>query len=209
MNLGSHSHQPYAKAGRFFALVTLFILGFAVELAFAQTGAIQMLDKAHAVSNRLAKLTNVDVPAKWKGSAKTNITQDTTRIEHFRGTNMVLEVRWNKEWTGVHSNRFTARIFDGTNRLARIFWIPDRGTVTMGLMESGGDYEVQTTVKTNGRISVTVSGKSGFMEWVEVDGRNTHLADDLEFTKSATIFAEVMKPFMEAVDKSIGIDKPK
>ena len=103
---------------------------------------------------------------------------------------------------------FTATIYDGQRRLGTIIKFTD-GTVTvMPPPEDARSYQLTTSLKEDGKMSVTIMNDDGYFQTVEVRGRDTHLLDDLEYTKGAVAIEQIGKPLAEAIEDELG-KKPK
>ena len=190
---------------RTLTLITLLLL------AHIATGAEKL---THAIENGLVTkeilntLTDDDVPKKWRTTVEDQSNERYVIKSFLRGGQRVLVVTWNREWTGTRSNMFTATIYDGQRRLGKIIKFTDGTVSVMPQPKDTHTYNLMTSLKEDGKMSVTIMNYDGYFQTVEVRGRDTHLLDDLEYTKSAVSIEQIGKPLAEAIEDEIG-KKPK
>lgn len=152
----------------------------------------------------LNKLTPDDVPDKWKGQKTTKETDNNVVQDYSRDGVKVLEVRWSKGWKGDKEKMFVAIVCRGAKHLARIVRLGDH--ISVMASEAPKDYEVFTSIKDDGTVTVNVTtDDSSFFESIVVQGRETHILDDLEYTKTALTMEKIVKPltdaFLDGIDK--------
>jgi len=200
------SALQFASAG---LTAVVCLVGCTTERAASASDQLERLvNQGLMTKARLDQTSQSDVPEKWRTTITTRTNGDYTVKAFSRGHNRVLEVRWRSEWVGAKSNRFNATIFDGTKRISNIFGFPDGSTGVMQTSEAKPDYELSTTIKPEGTASVTVFGP-GFMDTIQLRGRDTHLMDDLEHMKAMVINEEVIQPSMEVLMDEMGKSKRK
>lgn len=150
-------------------------------------------------------LTYDDVPTKWRTTVAESQTDKYVKKVFSRGGRKVLEVMWNKDWVGPRAKMFVGTVYDSTNRVAKIIRIGEQTSVA-GRKEAGS-YELITSVKDDGSVSFMVTSEKGYFEVVQVRGRETHLLDDLEYTKTALLMAQ-LGPLTDAIQDQLD-SKPK
>jgi len=60
-------------------------------------------------------------------------------------------------------------------------------------------YRLRTTIKDDGRVSVMFNNNRGYLQVIEVKGRQTRLMDDIEYTKMAVGIGQIIPPLWEAI----------
>ena len=161
------------------------------------------IERGLVTKEMLNALADDDVPKKWCSKVVDQSDDGYVRKAFSRGSERVLVVSWNREWTGTRSNMFAAHVFDGKRRICRIMKYEDGTTSVIPLPKSVGGYLVSTDIKQDGSISVTVMNDTGFLETVKVRGRDTHLINDLDYTKAAVGVEKIGRPLAEAIENEI------
>ena len=186
-------------------LLVALLLACSVQLATAADDKIrQAIEKGVVTGAFLNTLTPDDVPDKWKAQKSTKETDKAfTQIYTHDGVRL-LEVMWAKDWKGDKERMFVASIYRGDKRLTKIMRLGDSTSIIPSDATKG--YQVFTSIKDDGTVTVTVTDDdNSFFESVVVKGRDTHLLDDLEYTKAALAIEGITKPLMgvlqEAIDK--------
>jgi len=164
----------------------------------------EAVDQAQATNRIIDKLTTNDVPNKWRTTVEESVTNSYTKKIFFRGERKVLEVGWSKHWTGARSNMFVAQIYDGGTLVSRINGFGE--TTFVNPPEESKQYEVTTSIKKDGKVTVEATNGKNYAEFFEVRGRDTHPMDDLEYTKTM-LKLEQMKPVVNILVNNIGKDK--
>jgi hypothetical protein len=154
--------------------------------------------KGEVTKEFVSTLTPDDVPAKWRTSVVTNITDNYIQKIFSRGGQRRLEIQWRLEWVGVKSNMFSATVFDGAKRITALVNI---GEATSIKTPSNRQYDLITTVKNDGSVSALINGDAGFYEMIEVRGRDTRLVNDLEYTRTAIFFEGINRARKETADE--------
>ena len=186
-------------------IVTTLLLA---QIAIGADKLTQAIEKGLVTKEMLNVLTDDDVPKKWRTTVQDQSNERYVKKSFLRGGQRVLVVTWNREWTGARSNMFTASVYDGKRRIGTIIKFTD-GTVTvMPPPEEARSYQLTTSLKEDGKMSVTIMNDDGYFQTVEVRGRDTHLLDDLEYTKGAVAIEQIGKPLAEAIEDELG-KKPK
>ena len=147
------------------------------------------------------KLTLVDVPTEWK-SVRSVVETDTGTVVTFkRGEDKVLEVRWAKKWTEKKTQWFACSVYTQGKRSAVIIRVD-----SLSVMPEfpASEVNVLTSIADNGAVTVSLfKADRTLVESIVVDGRNTHLMDDLEFTKAKFAEERVVRPMLEAMGAGI------
>ena len=142
-------------------------------------------------------LTPDDVPDDWKCVKVIDETKGQTVLTYSRKGSKRLSVIWTDDWTGEKEKRFSALVYEGDKKLFSIARFNQETTVFPPDGEEG--YRVITAVKEDGSMTVTILDKNGgFMDVIVVDGRNTRLIEDLEYTKAALSIG-AMEPILNAL----------
>ena len=185
------------------ATCALLLLTFA--LAPQTSGGSEKAEKfkdavAKAVVTRemLSTLTYDEVPDQWRTKVEDKSRENLTIKVFWRGKDKVLEVLWGKDWTGVRSNMFSATVYDGQTKIGKILGLPGE-TSTSQPEEARIPYSMATTIKDDGRVSVMFNNKRGYLQVIEVKGRETRLIDDVEYTKMAVGIGQIIPPLWEAI----------
>ena len=186
-------------------LITTLLL---IQIANGVDRLRQAFEKGLVTKELLNTLTDDDVPKKWRTTVQDQSNERYVKKAFLRGGERVLMVGWNREWTGVKSNMFTATIYDGRRRLCTIFKLTDGTLSVCPQPKESSNYGLTTSLKEDGKISVTIMNDDGYVQTVEVRGRDTHLLDDLEYTKGAISIEQIGKPLVEAIQDELG-KKPK
>lgn len=202
-------HWRRAADQRCYALMrttTLLALLFTVQLAIGADRLKAILDTGIVTREKLNTLSGDDVPDKWRTKVEDESTEKYTMKVFFRGNKKILEVLWLKAWTGARSNMLTATVYDGQKRVGKVVRFSDKTTSISQPEDSRAAYQMSTSIKDDGKVSVSFASDSGYFQVVEVEGRDTHLIDDLEYTKQAVMLEHAMQ-VVEAIEDEIG-EKP-
>jgi hypothetical protein len=187
-------------------VLVLTALALTAQLTFgtdeiAKTNKLKWaLVKAKVTQEMLKTLTYDGVPDEWRTKVEDQSTERFTKKVFWRGNDKVLEVLWSKDWTGTRSNMFVATVYDGRRRIGRI----DRSDGTTDVTQPKDArvaYNMTTMIKTNGLASVMFSSDGGYLQVVKVSGRDTHLMDDIEYTRFAVGVEQIGGPLFEALDE--------
>jgi len=168
----------------------------------------QLITKGQITADALKALAYADVPEKWRSREEDQSTEKSVRKVFFRGKDKILEVAWSKEWTGAKSNYFTASVYDGNRRVSSVFRISDEATAVMQAKDARDDYEMMTFIKDNGQGAILISTTNGYFQKIELSGRETHLMDDLEYTKTAVMLNGVAKPLVDEIKSRMNKTAP-
>jgi len=188
------------------AVVTALIVVGALLLAHVASGADEIkraVEQGLVTKEMLNALTEDDVPKKWRSTSKDESNERYVKKAFSRGGQKVMVVTWNREWTGAKSNNFATTVYHGKKRLCLIMGFTD-GTVTvMPQMKDARDYNLSTSLNKEGKMSVTIMHDEGYFQTVELRGRDTHLLNDLEYTRGALTISQIAKPLAEAIEDEI------
>jgi hypothetical protein len=183
-------------------LCTAFLLTGVLSVHAADDKIRKAVDQGLVTSEFLKTLTYDDVPEDWKAQKKSVPNEKHTKLSYSRGGVRRLEVQWANDWTGDKGKMFVATVYHGEKRLAKIVRIGDSTTVFSTDTPKG--YQVMTSIKDDGTASVTVlSDDSSFIDGVIIKGRDTHLLDDLEYTKAALAVESITKPLVGAIQDAL------
>ena len=176
-------------------LLSLHICGAAV----AGKDKIQdFIENGLVTKEALERLTEKDVPAKWKVTRQVKADQRRMLHTFSRGTSRVLEVSWRQDWVEAKQRMFVAAIYDGDTRIARIMYIKDATSVVIKDVPQG--YTIMPSLNDNGTFSLKLMHQEkGFVEEIVISGRDTRPIDDLEFTKVALGMDQIISPLLEIV----------
>jgi hypothetical protein len=184
------------------------LMALSLCLVWASTQAAedkirQAIDQRLVTSEFLKTLTYDDVPNHWKAQKKIEPSDKYVRIIYSRGEVRLLEILWSNDWTDDKAKMFVATVYRGDKRLSKITHISDATTIWPTNAPKG--YQVVTSIKDDGTATVTVTKNDNtFVEGVVLDGRETHLLDDLEYTKTALGLQSVTKPQVKALRNGAG-----
>jgi hypothetical protein len=187
-------------------IIVLTALALSAQLTFgtdeiAKTNKLMWaLVKAKVTQETLKTLTYEGVPHEWRAKVEDHCTEKFTKKVFWRGKDKILEVLWSKGWTGTRSNMFVATVYDGGKRIGRI----DRSNGTTDVTQPKDArvaYNMTTMIKTNGLASVMFSSDGGYLQVIEVRGRDTHLMDDIEYTRFAVGVEQIVGPMFESLDE--------
>ena len=180
----------------------LITLALTAQVTVGADKADQMKEaiaKAVVTQELLKDMTYAQVPEKWRTKVEAKSTESITTKLFWRGNQKVLEVLWRKDWTGAKSNMFVAIVFDGHKRIGKIDRAPD--TTIHQPKDARLDYSMITTIKDDGRVSVMFTSADGYLQVIEVKDRDTHLMDDIEYTRMAVGSEQIVGPLFEAIDE--------
>ena len=187
------------------------LLWLGLVLAISAHGAEeklrQALENGPVTSDFLKKLTADDVPEKFKTEKETKETGNVITRLYKRGGSQRLRVTWFKDAKGDKKDTFLATVYDGDTRLASIDHAS--GSTHIVPADDPKGYSVSTTIKDDGQVTVLFMNEANsFLEGVSVRGRDTHITDDLEYTKATLSMNWFIKPLLETLKETVG-DSPK
>lgn len=180
------------------ALSALLLLLVCAPLFADDDQAATALKNAQAAKAKIVALTEKDIPREYISSSKTVETDQGFYITYFRGERKVLVVQWLKNWTGKREKMFGATMYDGSNMIGTITGTPQGGT---GVLPAKENYRQFVMLSETGVLEVMIENDKGFTEIIEVDGRKTHLADDLKYMNAVRTKTDVIEPFFDGVKK--------
>ena len=159
----------------------------------------EAITNAVVTQELLKSMTYDQVPEKWRTKVQEMSTNSLTKKLFWRGNQKVLQVLWRKDWIGTNSNMFVATVYYGDKRIGGIARAPD--TTIHQPKDARLDYSMITTIKDDGRVSVMFTGPDGYLQVIEVKDRDTHLMDDIEYTRMAVGIEQIDGPRFEAIDE--------
>jgi hypothetical protein len=178
-------------------------LAFALPTNAANDKIRQAIEKGLVTRDFLNTLTQDDVPEKWRAQKTTREMDKGVAEVYTRDSVKLLEVIWAREWTGDKEKMFVATVYHGDKRLTKIVRMGDSTSIMPSEAPKG--YTVITSIKDDGAVTVTVmNDDNSFLEVIVVKGRETHLLDDLEYTKAALSMEGIVKPIMGVLQDAIG-----
>lgn len=189
----------------FKSALVLLALTLTATLSHAADDKIRKAVEQGLVTGEFLKtLTYDDVPDDWKAQKKSEPNEKHTKLVFTRGGVRRLELLWANDWKGDKEKMFVATVYHGDKRLTKIARIGESTTVFPSDAPKG--YQVMTSIKDDGTATVTVTNDDNtFLDGVVLKGRETHLLDDLEYTKSAlameSIANSILGVFQDALDK--------
>lgn len=145
----------------------------------------------------LETLAHDDVPEKWRERMEEETKDRYFLRTYFRGDKKALTVMWSKDWVGDKAKMFVATVYDGDTRISKITRIGDAASIFPADAESG--YKQIVSLKDDGTVMVVITHNDGYLEGIEVKGRETNLMDDLEFTKAAISMEHIVAPLIESI----------
>jgi hypothetical protein len=96
---------------------------------------------------------------------------------------------------------FVATIYDGDTRISKIARTGDAASILPADAEGG--YNQIVSLKDDGTVMIVITHDDGYLEGIEVKGRETNLMDDLEFTKSAISMENIVAPLIESITERL------
>jgi hypothetical protein len=177
----------------------LFLLS--VISAAAADKIREAIDKGLVTKEFVNTLTPEDVPAKWCTTISTNTTATYIQKTFARGGQRRLEVMWRKDWVGAKSNMFTATIFDGHKRIGKFINLGE--TTHIPAPKDSRQFDFATSIKNDGAVSIVITSDTGVFEVIHVKGRDSHLTDDLEFTRTSLLMDGFAKPMVDAMKEKL------
>jgi mRNA-degrading endonuclease HigB of HigAB toxin-antitoxin module len=154
--------------------------------------------KGEVTKDFVNSLTPNDVPRKWRTTVEEITKGNRIKRVFSRGSEKVVEVGWDKDWSGDRVKLFTAVVYDGRKQLVRIARIGE-STTAFGLKDAE-QYQVSTSLRDGGALWVVVRGPKDYLQVIQVQGRETRLMDDLEFTRRALLVQAIPGLLLEAID---------
>lgn len=143
----------------------------------------------------LKTMTYDQVPAQWRTKVRDESTTNIAKKVFWRGNQRVLEVFWRKDWVGTNSRMFIANVYSGKQRIGSVNTTPDISISQR--RDAPADYSMTTTIKDDGKVSIMFTGPEEYLEVVELKGRDTHLMDDIEYTRMAVGIKQVVGPIFD------------
>jgi hypothetical protein len=183
---------------RFFIIIMGIAIGNLIAVG-ADTNIENIVKSGIATRDELDTLTTNDIPKNFRVRVESENVQDYTKKVYFRGDQKILEVMWRTNCVGSMSNMFVATIYDGTNKIGKVSSFSDGMVNFMQPRNTRNDYDMITSIKTNGLAKLMFSNDKGYLQIIELKGRETGLMNDLEYTKSTTLIEDVGKPLVEAI----------
>ena len=159
------------------------------------------IDRGLVTKEFANSLTDHDVPAKWRTTLEQKETDRYFMKVFSRGGHKILEVMWSKDWVGARTKMFVATVFDGKTRVAKLMRIGDRTSIAARKEAAG--YELITAVTDDGKVSLTVTNEKGYFQVIEVQGRESRLLEDLEYTKTALLMDQFVSPLLDAMEDQL------
>jgi hypothetical protein len=156
--------------------------------------------KAAVTQEMLSTLTYDQVPDKWRTKVEDKSRDNLTIKGFWRGKEKVLQVLWRKDWTGARSNMFSATVYDGQTQIGKINGLPAEAVITQP-KKARDAYNMTTSIKDDGRVLVMLSNDSGYLQVIEVKGRETRPIDDIEYTRMAVGVGQLLPPLWDAIDE--------
>ena len=184
------------------SIVIMIALGIRAAIG-ADTNIEQIVGKGIVIRGESNTLSSNDVPKKFRTRVEDQSADGYTRKGYFRGDEKVLEVEWKTSWTGPMSSVFAATVYDGSNKIGKVMASSDGSINIMQPRITRNDYNLITSVKTNGLVELIFSNDKGYLQIIEINGRDTRLLDDLEYVNSAVLIDEVAKTPVDPVKEGV------
>jgi len=146
------------------------------------------MEQAQATKHYLDGLTTNDVPMEWRTTQVDKSTDNYAKKIFLRGTNLVLEIGWLKDSTGVRTNFFHATVCNGATRITQIMGLRDSTAVPP---PDSKHYAITTFARKDGKLSVEITDGNGYYEIIKICGRDTHPLDGLDYMKTVLALRQV------------------
>lgn len=167
--------------------------------AYGEDKVQKAIEEGLVTSAFLNTLTDVDVPDKWRERVEMEEKDTSFLRTHFRGDLKRLTVMWSKDWVNDKSKMFVARVYDGDISIGSIVYIGDRSSIFPADSEKG--YEQIVSLKDDGTVIVEITHDDGYFEAIRVNGRETRLMGDLEYTKAAISLSNIVGPLVDSIQE--------
>lgn len=165
------------------------------------------LENGVLTSSILQTLTAEDVPDKWKSTKSEKATKDYLETVYSRGGEEILSVVVPNTPPKGNPGMFGAIVRIADVKVASIVKLSDSLNVVSHNKDTG--YELSVSRKDDGRMRVLVTSDNGLVDVVEVDGVNTRLLDDLEFTKAMVAQENIVGPLVDSIKGTLNSEKKK
>lgn len=158
-------------------------------------------------SSMLQTLTAEDVPDKWKSTKSEKAKKDYLETVYSRGDEEILTVVVPNTPPKGNPGMFVATVKIAKVKVVSIIKLSDSLNVVSHNKDT--EYEISVSRKDDGRMRVLVTSKNGLADVVEIDGAQTRLMDDLEFTKAMTAQENIVGPLMDSIKGTLNSEKKK
>jgi hypothetical protein len=149
----------------------------------------------------LDTLTHDDVPEKWRERIEEEEKDKYFLRTYFRGDRKALTVMWAKGWIDDKAKMFVATIYDGETRISKIAHIGDSSSIFPADSDDG--YKQIVSLKDDGTVMIVITHENGYLEGIEVKGRESNLMNDLEYTKAAISMESIVGPLLESITEQL------
>ena len=183
-------------------LIIIAIIFVVQTVTASDTNIERVVKEGIATSDEIKTLSTNDIPARWRTRVVDHSAEARAGKIFLRGDERVLEVIWKTDWIGSRSNDFTATVYDGEKVIGKVLAFSDAVNI-MQPRKTRNDYDMTTSIKTNGLVKVMFFNDKGYLQIIEIRGRDTRLMDDLEYTKIAMLIDGVGKPLVGAIKDGI------
>jgi hypothetical protein len=179
-------------------IITILALTLCISQTLGSSESVRnAAEEGLAMIQRVNSLTVEDVPPEWRAQKTIETIKSSTVVQYFRDEMKILQITWKDDWVGDKGGFFGGTVFANGVTVARLMSLGDSVfvSVTPGII----DYTVGVLIKENSKIEINISFQDGeFFDGVVVDGRNSRLIDDLEFTKNVLNFEYAIKPITQS-----------
>jgi hypothetical protein len=142
-------------------------------------------------------LTDADVPESW-ATTKRPIKEGKDRsIEFKRGGKLLLKVSWFDPPPRGQERMFAATVYHRDESVVAIMRINNQ--IVVSPRHKNMDYKVVTSISDDGLLSIRITGPDDWIEVIEVDERNTHPINDLEYTRMKVTMIQLVQPIVDAL----------
>lgn len=197
--------RPIFAIGGRFKQASSLALGFLMG-AQVVSGADRLTDSIQeglAEKERIDAMTDKDVPEKWRSTVEDQSDDRYVRRLFKRGERKAMVVSWSKRNADAQPGKFSARVLDGDRVVCLISSFSDGSVSIMPMETKGRFYSVITSIRQDGRVLVSISEDTRYIEEIVVDGRATRLIEDLEFTKTAMKMDTILEPLLDGLKDHI------
>lgn len=200
-----------AIGGKFKQVISLALgLLMAAQIVSGADRLTDSIQEGFAEKERIDAMTDKDVPEKWRSTAEDQSDDRHVRRLFKRGERKAMVVSWNKRDADEQPGKFSAMVFDGDRVVCHIVSFSDGSVNVMPMETKGRFYGVITSIKQDGRVLVSISEDTRYIEEILVDGQATRLIEDLEFTKTAMAMDTILEPLVDGlIDHIEGIRSKK
>lgn len=184
------------------ATPVLLFLSLALTAFGNSTKVHDAIVKGIVTGTMIETLVDDDVPEDWRALKSVSTTDSSTVVTYKRKGQKVIEVTWAKRWVEKKSEWFACNAFVEGKSVAKIMRVGD-SVIVLPTKELEG-IMVVTTVKDDRHLSVGLVRKDGtIIDSIVVNNRDTHLMDDLEYTKGMLAVEMVVKPLMKTMAEGL------